>query len=175
MGIWDAGGNSGTIHAHAAFGSKTGRCDPASRPRSRRVAGWGAPGRCRGARDRRADRSRTHSLRRLGTQGPLHRLLKRKGRSMASRPLSPHLSIYRFAYTMALSIYHRATGILLSVGLFLLVGWLFALAQGAAAHAAFSRFAASWPVRLALVLLLVCFCYHLANGIRHLFWDLGKG
>lgn len=94
---------------------------------------------------------------------------------MASRPLSPHLSIYRFAYTMALSIYHRATGILLSVGLFLLVGWLFALAQGAAAHAAFSRFAASWPVRLALVLLLVCFCYHLANGIRHLFWDLGKG
>lgn len=94
---------------------------------------------------------------------------------MASRPLSPHLSVYRFAYTMALSIYHRATGVLLSLGLFLLVGWLFALAQGAEAHAAFSRFASSWPVRVALGLLLVCFCYHLANGVRHLFWDLGKG
>ena len=94
---------------------------------------------------------------------------------MASRPLSPHLSIYRFAYTMALSIYHRATGVLLSAGLLLLVAWLFALAQGAEAYAAFARFATSWPVRLALALLLVGFCYHLANGIRHLFWDLGKG
>ena len=94
---------------------------------------------------------------------------------MASRPLSPHLSIYRFAYTMALSIYHRATGILLSAGLLLLVGWLFALAQGAEAYAAFARVATSWPVRLVLARLLVGFCYHLANGIRHLFWDLGKG
>lgn len=94
---------------------------------------------------------------------------------MASRPLSPHLSVYRFAYTMALSIYHRATGLLLSAGLLLLVGWLFALAQGAAAHAAFTRFAASWPVKLVLALLVVCFCYHLANGVRHLLWDLGRG
>jgi len=94
---------------------------------------------------------------------------------MASRPLSPHLSVYRFAYTMTLSILHRGSGLLLSLGLLLLVGWLAALAQGAEAHAAFQDFAGSWPVKLGLALLLVAFCFHFANGIRHLVWDLGKG
>jgi succinate dehydrogenase / fumarate reductase cytochrome b subunit len=94
---------------------------------------------------------------------------------MASRPLSPHVFIYRFAYTMALSILHRATGVLLSLGLLLLIGWLLALALGPAQYAAFAAFAASWPVKLALALLLASFCYHFANGIRHLFWDLGWG
>ncbi len=94
---------------------------------------------------------------------------------MPPRPLSPHLFIYRFAYTMALSILHRATGLLLSVGLLLLVGWLLALAGGADSYAAFAAFAGGWPVRVLLALLLAGFCYHLANGIRHLFWDLGWG
>jgi succinate dehydrogenase / fumarate reductase cytochrome b subunit len=94
---------------------------------------------------------------------------------MASRPLSPHLFIYRFAYTMALSILHRATGVLLSLGLLLLVAWLVALAAGSAAHASFMRFAASWPVKLALAGLVVGFCFHLANGVRHLCWDMGWG
>ena len=94
---------------------------------------------------------------------------------MASRPLSPHVFIYRFAYTMALSILHRTTGILLSFGLLLLVGWLLALALGPSAYVQFAAFAASWPVKLALALLLVSFCYHFANGIRHLFWDMGMG
>lgn len=94
---------------------------------------------------------------------------------MAFRPLSPHLSIYRFAYTMALSVLHRATGMLLSFGLLLLVGWLLALASGASAYECFRAFAASWPVKLALGLLLASFCYHFANGIRHLCWDLGWG
>jgi succinate dehydrogenase / fumarate reductase cytochrome b subunit len=94
---------------------------------------------------------------------------------MATRPLSPHLFIYRFAYTMALSVLHRATGILLSSGLLLLVAWLLALASGESAYASFRAFAGSWPVKLALALLLVSFCYHFANGIRHLCWDLGWG
>jgi len=94
---------------------------------------------------------------------------------MATRPLSPHLFIYRFAYTMALSVLHRAAGILLSFGLLLLVAWLLALASGEAAYASFSAFAGSWPVKLALALLLVSFCYHFANGIRHLCWDMGWG
>ena len=51
---------------------------------------------------------------------------------MVNRPLSPHISIYRFAYTMALSI-------------------------------------------LLIAAFLIGFCYHLANGIRHLFWDMGFG
>lgn len=94
---------------------------------------------------------------------------------MASRPLSPHLSIYRFAYTMALSILHRATGLLLSLGLILFVAWLVALAAGREAYASFQSFAGSWPVKVVLGLLLVAFCYHLANGIRHLVWDIGHG
>lgn len=94
---------------------------------------------------------------------------------MSSRPLSPHLSIYRFAYTMALSILHRATGVAMSVGIVLLVAWLVALASGPDAYAAFQAFAAHWPVQVALALFVVAFCYHLANGIRHLCWDIGWG
>jgi succinate dehydrogenase / fumarate reductase cytochrome b subunit len=94
---------------------------------------------------------------------------------MAFRPLSPHLSIYRFAYTMALSILHRATGVVLSLGLLLLVAWLVALAAGPATYARFAAVAASWPMQLVMAGLLVSFCYHFANGIRHLFWDIGWG
>ena len=94
---------------------------------------------------------------------------------MARRPLSPHLSVYRFAYTMALSILHRATGLALSLGLLLLVGWLAALATGPECYEAFTRFAASLPVRLLIAAGILSFSFHLANGIRHLFWDLGLG
>lgn len=94
---------------------------------------------------------------------------------MASRPLSPHLSIYRFAYTMATSIFHRATGVALSLGLLLLVAWLAALASGPEAYARFAACAGGWPFRLVVALALVAFCYHFANGIRHLLWDAGVG
>ena len=94
---------------------------------------------------------------------------------MAQRPLSPHVFIYRFAYTMATSIFHRATGVVMSCGLLLLAGFLVSLASGPQSYAAFLVFAGSWPVRVLLSLLLLCFCYHFANGIRHLFWDAGIG
>lgn len=94
---------------------------------------------------------------------------------MAARPLSPHLFIYRFAYTMALSILHRATGVALSCCLLLLVAWLMALASGPEAYAGFAAFAGSWPVQVLLALGVLAFCFHFANGIRHLFWDIGMG
>jgi succinate dehydrogenase / fumarate reductase, cytochrome b subunit len=94
---------------------------------------------------------------------------------MASRPLSPHLTVYRFAYTMALSILHRITGVALSVGLIVLVLWLLAMAGGTQSHTAFARFAGSWLFRVLLGVWLVAFVYHFSNGIRHLFWDAGKG
>jgi succinate dehydrogenase / fumarate reductase, cytochrome b subunit len=94
---------------------------------------------------------------------------------MANRPLSPHLTIYRFAYTMALSIAHRITGVALSVGLVVLVAWLVALAAGADAYAGYLQFVGSWPFKVLLGLWLVAFVYHFCNGIRHLFWDAGKG
>ncbi len=94
---------------------------------------------------------------------------------MAQRPLSPHLGIYRFAYTMASSIFHRATGLLMSAGLLLLVAWLMSVASGADSYAAMTGCLSGWPGRVALGLVLLAFCYHFANGIRHLLWDAGIG
>jgi succinate dehydrogenase / fumarate reductase cytochrome b subunit len=94
---------------------------------------------------------------------------------MSQRPLSPHLFIYRFAYTMATSILHRATGVVLSAGLVLLAVWLLALASGPAGYAELAACLTSWPGRVLLALLLLAFCYHFCNGMRHLLWDLGIG
>jgi len=92
-----------------------------------------------------------------------------------SRPLSPHLQIYRPQLTSVLSILHRGTGIALAVGTLLLVWWLVAAAMGPGPFATASGFIGSW---LGLLLLLgwsFALFFHLANGIRHLAWDAGWG
>ncbi|HTQ35976.1 MAG TPA: succinate dehydrogenase, cytochrome b556 subunit [Steroidobacteraceae bacterium] len=94
---------------------------------------------------------------------------------MSTRPLSPHLGIYRFAYTMAMSILHRATGLVLSMGLLLLIAFLAALAGGRDSYARFTAFGGSWAARGLFALLIAAFLYHLANGVRHLLWDAGIG
>ena len=76
---------------------------------------------------------------------------------------------------MMLSITHRATGIALAVGALLLVCWLLALASGPAAFADVHGFLGSWLGRLLLFGWTWSLMYHLANGVRHLIWDLGKG
>jgi succinate dehydrogenase / fumarate reductase, cytochrome b subunit len=95
--------------------------------------------------------------------------------STRPRPLSPHLGIYRFMYTMATSIAHRITGIVLSAGLVVLIGWLFAAASGAEAYAEASALLSTGFVKLLVAAWLLAFCYHLCNGLRHLNWDLGRG
>ena len=94
---------------------------------------------------------------------------------MRQRPLSPHLGIYRFMYTMATSIAHRITGVVLSIGLVVLVAWLLAAASGAASYASTGALLSSGLVKLLLAGWLLAFCYHLCNGLRHLGWDLGRG
>jgi succinate dehydrogenase / fumarate reductase cytochrome b subunit len=94
---------------------------------------------------------------------------------MRQRPLSPHLGIYRFMYTMATSIAHRITGVVLSAGLLLLVGWLLAAALGAEAYATAVAVLSSGFVKLLIAGWLIAFCYHLCNGLRHLAWDMGRG
>ena len=59
----------------------------------------------------------------------------------AERPLSPHLQIYRFTITMAMSIIHRITGAGLYVGTLLLAAWLISVAMGPDAYAAFQSVA----------------------------------
>ncbi|MGI9246877.1 MAG: succinate dehydrogenase, cytochrome b556 subunit [Steroidobacteraceae bacterium] len=90
------------------------------------------------------------------------------------RPLSPFMQ-YRWQYTNTTSILHRVTGILLSFCFFLLVYWLAAAAGGADRYAAAQAVVASLPAQLVLFGGLFSFCYHLLNGIRHLFWDAGYG
>lgn len=92
-----------------------------------------------------------------------------------NRPLSPHIQVYRWQWTMLLSIIHRATGIALAVGALLLVCWLLALASGPAAFADVHGFLGSWFGRFLLFGWTWSLMYHLANGIRHLFWDAGLG
>lgn len=92
----------------------------------------------------------------------------------AGRPLSPHIGIYRWQWTMTLSILHRATGIALAVGTLLLVWWLVAAASGEEAYATVQACLGSVLGQLALLGWSVAFFYHLCNGIRHLVWDTGR-
>jgi succinate dehydrogenase / fumarate reductase cytochrome b subunit len=93
----------------------------------------------------------------------------------AQRPLSPHLSIYKPQLTSVLSISHRATGIVLSIGTVFLVWWLVAAASGERAFAAAQAFWASWLGLLLLFGWTFSLFFHLCNGIRHLVWDAGWG
>lgn len=95
---------------------------------------------------------------------------------MASRqrPLSPFLH-YRWQYTNTLSILHRLTGLLMSVGLGLFVYWLWAAAKGDAAYEDAAGVLSHPLARVALVGLSFAFFYHLLNGLRHLAWDAGYG
>jgi len=95
--------------------------------------------------------------------------------SQVSRPLSPHLQVYRWQISNTLSILHRLTGVALSLGGFSLVAWLLALASGQAAFAGANALLGSLVGQLALVGWTVCFFYHLCNGLRHLAWDAGHG
>lgn len=89
------------------------------------------------------------------------------------RPLSPHLQIYRPQWTSVLSILHRTSGVLLSIGTVMMVFWLVALAQGQQAYQGMLEFMSSPVVLLALVGWTLALFYHLLNGIRHLLWDTG--
>jgi succinate dehydrogenase / fumarate reductase, cytochrome b subunit len=95
---------------------------------------------------------------------------------MPTRPLSPHLSVYRMSrYTLATSIANRFTGVALSAGLLLLVYWLMSVAGGAQSYARALRVLTSPLARLIYAALIISFCYHLVAGVRHLVWDTGHG
>jgi succinate dehydrogenase / fumarate reductase cytochrome b subunit len=95
---------------------------------------------------------------------------------MPTRPLSPHLSVYRmYRYTLATSIANRFTGVALSMGLLLLVYWLMAIAGGARSYARAAQLLALPIMKLVYAALIVAFSYHLVAGLRHLVWDTGRG
>ena len=92
----------------------------------------------------------------------------------SGRPLSPHLTIYRWQITMVLSIIHRITGVALSVGLVALVAWLGVIAYDFIPYDPVLAFMRSLSGRVVLFGFSFAFFFHLSNGIRHLIWDTGR-
>lgn len=90
-----------------------------------------------------------------------------------ARPLSPHLSIYKPQITSVLSIMHRLTGLALFVGVLLLSWWVVLEVYGCGSCV--NALLSTTVARTILVLFSMAFYYHLLNGIRHLFWDIGQG
>ena len=92
-----------------------------------------------------------------------------------NRPLSPHLSVYRPQWTSVLSILHRITGVGMALGAFLIVWWFLAAATGDDYFEVVDGLLTSWLGYLVLLGLTWALCYHFLNGIRHLWWDTGRG
>jgi len=96
--------------------------------------------------------------------------------SKIERPLSPHLTIWKWGPHMLVSILHRVSGSALTVaGLAALAWWLAALAAGDAAYAKFNAAAGHWAGAVVLVGLTWAFWQHFFSGLRHLVLDTGAG
>ena len=96
-------------------------------------------------------------------------------KSLRARPLSPHLGIYRFTLTMAMSIAHRITGVGLYIGVLLLAWFLVAASTDASAFAVFTGFIQSIIGRLLLFGFTWALFHHMLGGVRHFLWDAGFG
>jgi len=93
----------------------------------------------------------------------------------SNRPLSPHIQVYKMPLSAKLSILHRITGLGLSLGAVVLVFWLFSLAYLSSTAVNLHTFFSSSVGKVILIAWTFAFFYHFCNGIRHLFWDVGKG
>jgi succinate dehydrogenase / fumarate reductase, cytochrome b subunit len=94
---------------------------------------------------------------------------------LVRRPLSPHVQVYRWPISMALSIGHRISGVGLGVGTLVLTWWLVAAATSDAAFATVQSFLGSALGILLLFGWSAALIFHLFSGIRHLVWDAGYG
>lgn len=93
----------------------------------------------------------------------------------SERPLSPHLQVYKPQISSILSIMHRMTGVAMAKALLIVTWWLAALAAGPEYYAFFVDIAGSIVGQIVLIGLTFAAFYHLANGIRHMVWDMGYG
>ena len=92
----------------------------------------------------------------------------------SNRPLSPHLQVYRLPLTGVISITHRMTGVILSMGMVLFVYMLFAIAAGQESYAAMQSFMSFWLFKMVYWGFIYALFFHLCHGIRHLIWDVGS-
>jgi len=91
------------------------------------------------------------------------------------RPLSPHLTIYRPQLTSITSIFTRITGNAMLLAALMIVWWLLAAATGPEYYAFASSVITSWPGDIIMTLSLWALWYHFCTGLRHLYWDTGRG
>jgi succinate dehydrogenase / fumarate reductase cytochrome b subunit len=91
------------------------------------------------------------------------------------KPIAPHVSIWRWHVTMASSILHRVTGVGLYGAAIGMALWLMAAAAGPETYAIVDAILSAWYGQLAMYLIVAALAYHLANGIRHLVFDVGVG
>jgi succinate dehydrogenase / fumarate reductase cytochrome b subunit len=92
-----------------------------------------------------------------------------------ARPLSPHMTIYRWPVTMMTSITHRITGMGLAGGAVILAWWLVSISNGPEGFQSFHAIADNPVGLLVLFGLTWSLIYHFLNGVRHLAWDMGYG
>ena len=92
-----------------------------------------------------------------------------------NNPLSPHLQVYKWQLSSLLSITHRLTSVINTVGITFICFWIIFLAMGEDCYKYFSLFSNSFLGKFILIGFTWSFSYHLLNGIRHLCWDLGYG
>ncbi|WP_417589284.1 succinate dehydrogenase, cytochrome b556 subunit [Pararhodobacter oceanensis] len=92
-----------------------------------------------------------------------------------NRPLSPHLQVYRLPLVTVISILTRITGVGLIAGLTLITWWFVAGAYSPEYFASADWLLSSWFGLLVLIASLWALWFHFCNGIRHFFWDSGKG
>ena len=91
------------------------------------------------------------------------------------RPLSPHMSVWRWHVTMFTSIAHRVSGAGLYLAALIAAGWAVALASGPDIYGAYMALLGSPLGKAVLFAITLGLFYHLANGVRHLVWDFGYG
>lgn len=93
-----------------------------------------------------------------------------------SRPLSPHLTIWKWGPHMVISILHRVTGNgLATVGILGVVWWLMATAMGPDSYAQFVECATSPLGYLVMIGISWFFFQHMMSGLRHFVLDMGAG
>jgi len=95
--------------------------------------------------------------------------------TQSSRPLSPHLSIYKSEVTMVMSILHRITGIGLYLGMVLIVWWLAAASISESYLGFVNAVAGSWFGQIVLIGFTWALFHHMLGGFRHFIWDTGRG
>ena len=92
-----------------------------------------------------------------------------------NRPLSPHLQVYRMQMTAVSSIFIRITGNALIVASLLIVWWLLAAATGEGYFAVADAVIRSWFGKLVMLVSIWAVWYHMLGGLRHLYYDSGRG